>query len=178
LLHKNAIGGNDAASPALLLRGAFRTRTGYGLITRRLVREFFDRSIPLELENIFNNADRHPIDALDPALLALGGHRRARRASCARLVPARSVDAMQRCDGDVADLAIDLAVRCIAPWSDEVYITSRWWQPDEEAACAFIREAIEGADWPTAPERLASYTWKQSAARVIEVLGAHGDEAS
>ncbi len=70
----------DSAA-ALLLRGPFQTRTGYGLHTRSLARALLRQRIPLELEDIPRfSPDSYPPDALDPELLALSGHQHARRA--------------------------------------------------------------------------------------------------
>lgn len=50
---------------------------------------------------------------------------------------------------------------------------SDWWQPDEEAAADFVRQAIRtaGKGLPTARARIASeFTWEQSAKCLIKIL--------
>jgi hypothetical protein len=85
--------------------------------------------------------------------------------SSARFVPARAVRALQ---------SIGDAERCIleiAPWSLGHFGASDWWEPDEEAAGALLREAIDRPDapWPTAPERLGKLTWEASTARLLQI---------
>jgi len=50
---------------------------------------------------------------------------------------------------------------------------SDWWEPDEEAAADFVRQAIRtaGEGLPTARARIArDYTWEQSAKCLIKIL--------
>jgi hypothetical protein len=88
--------------------------------------------------------------------------------TCARFVPARAVRALQ---------SIGDAERCIleiAPWSLGHFGASEWWEPDEEAAGALVREAIDHPDapWPTAPDRLGKLTWEASTARLLQIVDA------
>ena len=51
---------------------------------------------------------------------------------------------------------------------------SNWWEPDESAAIARIREAIEGRGSHKQParDRIAQkYTWTNSAKRLLEIVG-------
>ena len=55
----------------------------------------------------------------------------------------------------------------------KLFIGSEWWQPDEEVAAAFVRQAIRtaGEGLPTASARLArDFTWEQSAKCLIKIL--------
>ena len=55
----------------------------------------------------------------------------------------------------------------------KLFTGSEWWQPDEEVAAEFVRQAIRigGDGWPTARARLAAdFTWEQSAKRLIKIL--------
>lgn len=55
----------------------------------------------------------------------------------------------------------------------KLFAGSEWWQPDEEAAAEFIRQAIRtGEDsMPTARARFASeLTWEQTVKRLIGIL--------
>jgi glycosyltransferase involved in cell wall biosynthesis len=55
----------------------------------------------------------------------------------------------------------------------KLFAGSEWWQPDEEAAAEFIRQAIKtgGDGLATARARLTSeFTWDQSAKRLIRIL--------
>ena len=50
---------------------------------------------------------------------------------------------------------------------------SDWWEPDEEAAANFVRQAIRtaGEGSPTARARIANdFTWDRSAKRLIDIL--------
>ena len=54
-----------------------------------------------------------------------------------------------------------------------LFTGSEWWQPDEEVAAEFVRQAIgtAGDGLPTASARLASeFTWEQSAKCLIKIL--------
>lgn len=80
-------------------------------------------------------------------------------AAIARLIPARPVAAAVEGDPDLARL----------------FAGAEWWQPDETAAAAALREAIGGADAdrPSARERVTgTLTWPRAARRLIEILGA------
>jgi len=55
----------------------------------------------------------------------------------------------------------------------ELFNGSEWWQPDEEAAADFVRQAIKtaGNGLPTARARIADeFTWEQSAKCLIKIL--------
>lgn len=55
----------------------------------------------------------------------------------------------------------------------ELFNGSDWWQPDEEAAADFVRQAIKtaGNGLPTARARIANeFTWEQSAKCLIKIL--------
>lgn len=50
---------------------------------------------------------------------------------------------------------------------------SDWWEPDEEAAADFVRQAIRtaGEGMPTARARIANqFTWEQSAKGLTKIL--------
>jgi len=55
----------------------------------------------------------------------------------------------------------------------KLFAGSEWWQPDEEVAADFVRQAIKtaGDGLPTARARLTKdFTWEQSAKRLIMIL--------
>jgi glycosyltransferase involved in cell wall biosynthesis len=55
----------------------------------------------------------------------------------------------------------------------ELFNGSDWWEPDEEAAADFVRQAIRTAanGLPTARARIAAeFTWEQSAMGLIKIL--------
>jgi glycosyltransferase involved in cell wall biosynthesis len=81
--------------------------------------------------------------------------------SVAQMIPSKRVPAVP------ADL------RGCWGFLEKLFAGSEWWQPDEEAAAEFIRQAIEtgGDSLPTARARLTSeFTWEQSAKRLIKIL--------
>jgi glycosyltransferase involved in cell wall biosynthesis len=78
-------------------------------------------------------------------------------ASCAALIESREVPAVFRGSDDASPF----------------FENARWWAPDEEAAAAHIRAAIEGRD--TARESLRSrilsgFTWEKAGQRLVEIL--------
>ncbi len=83
--------------------------------------------------------------------------------SVARMIPTRTVPA--KCPPELEIAAL--------------FDGSYWWQPDEEAAAAHIREVIRigGEGDPSARERIASqFTWDAAAGRLIEILQRLHDE--
>jgi glycosyltransferase involved in cell wall biosynthesis len=75
----------------------------------------------------------------------------------ARLLPSREVPAVFPGDSDVAAL----------------FDGANWWEPDEEAAIAAIRAAIDGRDVPRRSARdriLREVTWEQATRRLIALL--------
>ncbi len=55
----------------------------------------------------------------------------------------------------------------------QLFQGSDWWEPDEEAAAGFVRQAIgtAGEKLPTARARIANdFTWEQSAQCLIKIL--------
>ena len=78
-------------------------------------------------------------------------------ASVARLIPSREVPAAFPPGSSTAQL----------------FRGANWWQPDEEAAVAFIRAAIDGRDSSLGSARdriLRSYTWEAATRRLITLL--------
>jgi glycosyltransferase involved in cell wall biosynthesis len=76
----------------------------------------------------------------------------------ATLIPSREIPA--RFDGD--------------PALQQLFAGASWWEPDESAAAAAIRAAIDGTASPKrgARERIfAELTWEQSARRLAAILG-------
>ena len=56
----------------------------------------------------------------------------------------------------------------------------RWWDPDEEAAIAAIRAAIDGEDTPQASPRsriVREFTWEHAARRLQDILSRVADSA-
>lgn len=77
--------------------------------------------------------------------------------SVAQLVPSELTPAAY--DGDPATALL--------------FVGADWWQPDEAAAVACIRAAIEGRDTPRAAARqrvLAGFTWQQATRRLVAIL--------
>jgi glycosyltransferase involved in cell wall biosynthesis len=75
----------------------------------------------------------------------------------ATLLPSREIPA--EFPGDAATAAL--------------FQNARWWKPDEDAAIAAIRAAIDGRDLhkPGPRERiLEDFTWAKAAARLVEIL--------
>ena len=80
-------------------------------------------------------------------------------ASVATLVPARPIPA--RFDG--------------SPALARLFHGASWWEPDEDAAAAALRRALDGDDTPASSlrDRLAAeFTWERAATRLTEVLDA------
>ena len=77
--------------------------------------------------------------------------------SVARLIPSREVPVVFPFYGPTAAL----------------FDGANWWEPDEDAAVAAIRDAIAGRDTPTASARervLRDFTWERAADRMVEIL--------
>jgi glycosyltransferase involved in cell wall biosynthesis len=78
-------------------------------------------------------------------------------ASCATLIPSTAVPAGPLAGADLFSL----------------FHASTWWQPDEEAAIAAVRAAIDGQDRALVPPReriLRDLTWERAARRLSEIL--------
>jgi len=85
-------------------------------------------------------------------------------ASTARLLPSRETPAIFPFNGMAAHLFVGL----------------QWWQPDEDAAVAAIRDAIDGRDTPVASARARmerDFTWGQATSRMVELLTEAEDQA-
>ena len=77
--------------------------------------------------------------------------------SVATMLPARPVPALV--EGDAA--------------TQRLFEGSLWWEPDEDAAVAAIRRALEGTDDPLASPRarvVPALSWTASASRLLEIL--------
>jgi glycosyltransferase involved in cell wall biosynthesis len=77
--------------------------------------------------------------------------------SCATLIPATPVAAGPRAGPALAPL----------------FAAASWWRPDEAAAAAAIRRAIDGGDGDVSSPReriLRELTWEQAARRLLEIL--------
>ena len=75
----------------------------------------------------------------------------------ATMIPSREVPATF--DGD--------------PSLQELFVGASWWKPDEDAAAAAIRRAIDGQDDPNVRARervLTQFTWSAATRRLIEIL--------
>jgi glycosyltransferase involved in cell wall biosynthesis len=75
----------------------------------------------------------------------------------ATLIPSRLVPA--RFDGD--------------PALARLFRGAEWWEPDEDAAAAALRRALDGDDAPAASIRArlaAQFTWEHASARLLEIL--------
>lgn len=79
-------------------------------------------------------------------------------------------------DPSVAQLIPSREIPAVFPGEsgEALFGGTRWWQPDEEAAIAAIRAAIDGAWRPRASARkrvLGEFTWDRAAQRLGEILG-------
>ncbi len=77
--------------------------------------------------------------------------------SCAQLIPSRAIPAVSRHDDALGIL----------------FEGAEWWKPDEAAAIACIRAAIEGRDGVMRSPReriVREFTWEQATRRLIAVL--------
>jgi len=75
----------------------------------------------------------------------------------ATMIPARAVPVVYDSSAEAAQL----------------FENAQWWEPDEEALAASIRNAIEGADVPQTCVRdriVSRYSWTAAARRLIEIL--------
>jgi glycosyltransferase involved in cell wall biosynthesis len=78
-------------------------------------------------------------------------------ASVAQLIPARERPAIFKGGGEIGNL----------------FQGVNWWEPDEDAAVACVRRAIEGRDADKAPPReriLSELTWEAATRRLIAIL--------
>jgi len=77
--------------------------------------------------------------------------------SSAQLIPSRQVAASFRGD----------------PYLTSLFVGAEWWEPDEEAAVAFIRAAIDGTESAKISPReriLRELSWEQSVSRLVSIL--------
>ena len=79
-------------------------------------------------------------------------------------------------DPSVAQLVPSREVPAVYEWDEAtgaLFEGANWWEPDEDAAIACIRAAIEGRDdaGPSARDRmLGRFTWEHATRRLIEIL--------
>jgi glycosyltransferase involved in cell wall biosynthesis len=79
-------------------------------------------------------------------------------------------------DDTVARMIPSIEVEAVYPYhgpTQRLFRGHNWWQPDEDATVAAIRDAIDGRDIPTASARermLRDFTWERAADRMIEIL--------
>jgi len=83
----------------------------------------------------------------------------------ADLVPTREIPAVYNGDPDTAAL----------------FEGANWWAPDEDAAAAFLRAAIDRTGTSGGPARsriLRHFTWEQAARRLLDILDEAAEDAS